>query len=386
MNPARYRMTRLLPGLFVTAAAITALSGCERPPVESLQGGFRGLGMEQVINPRLDAEKAAKNTLPDAIPAASAEGPLASTVYQNIQVLKDLNVAEFSRVMLAMTQWVAPPDQSCNYCHGADMASDERYTKVVARRMLEMTRHINSDWKNHVAATGVTCYTCHRGNVVPANVWFSQTDKVTTGLLNSNAGQNLATPEVGLTSLPYDPFTRLLLEDKDIRVIAAEALPGTSRVSIKQAEGSYALMMHVSQALGVNCTYCHNSRSFAVWDLSTPKRTTAWYGIRMARDLNNNFMVPLTSTFPSHRLGVQGDVAKVNCATCHQGVFKPLYGESMAKDYPELVGPMRAVEAPPEAAPAAAPGAAPAAPAAKATPAATASNVQAPASPGIARR
>ncbi len=386
MNPARYRMTRLLPGLFVTAAAAAALSGCERPPVESLQGGFRGLGMEQVINPRLDAEKAAKNTLPDVIPAASAEGPLASTVYQNIQVLKDLNVAEFSRVMLAMTQWVAPPDQSCNYCHGADMASDERYTKVVARRMLEMTRHINSDWKNHVAATGVTCYTCHRGNVVPANVWFSQADKVTTGLLNSNAGQNLATPEVGLTSLPYDPFTRLLLEDKDVRVIAAEALPGTSRVSIKQAEGSYALMMHVSQALGVNCTYCHNSRSFAVWDLSTPKRTTAWYGIRMARDLNNNFMVPLTSTFPSHRLGVQGDVAKVNCATCHQGVFKPLYGESMAKDYPELVGPMRAVEAPSEAAPAAAPGATPAAPAAKAMPAATASNVLAPASPGIARR
>jgi len=48
--------------------------------------------------------------------------------------------------------------------------------------------------------------------------------------------------------------------------------------------------------------------------------------------------VPLTSTFPAHRLGVLGDVAKVNCATCHQGLFKPLYGASMAKDYPELTG------------------------------------------------
>ena len=31
-------------------------------------------------------------------------------------------------------------------------------------------------------------------------------------------------------------------------------------------------------------------------------------------------------------------MAKVNCATCHQGVYKPLYGAAMAKDYPELQG------------------------------------------------
>ncbi|MGA0927264.1 MAG: photosynthetic reaction center cytochrome c subunit family protein, partial [Burkholderiaceae bacterium] len=31
-----------------------------------------------------------------------------------------------------------------------------------------------------------------------------------------------------------------------------------------------------------------------------------------------------------------GDVAKVNCSTCHQGAFKPLYGAEMAKHYPEL--------------------------------------------------
>jgi len=38
---------------------------------------------------------------------------------------------------------------------------------------------------------------------------------------------------------------------------------------------------------------------------------------------------------------VLGDVAKVNCATCHQGVFKPLYGEKMTGKYPELQGEMR---------------------------------------------
>ena len=30
-------------------------------------------------------------------------------------------------------------------------------------------------------------------------------------------------------------------------------------------------------------------------------------------------------------------MAKVNCATCHQGVYKPLYGAPMAKDYPALL-------------------------------------------------
>jgi photosynthetic reaction center cytochrome c subunit len=31
-----------------------------------------------------------------------------------------------------------------------------------------------------------------------------------------------------------------------------------------------------------------------------------------------------------------GDVAKLNCATCHQGAYKPLNGAQMAKDFPEL--------------------------------------------------
>ena len=67
------------------------------------------------------------------------------------------------------------PEQGCAYCHtaGEDLSSDALYTKVVARRMLQMTRHINADWKNHVADTGVTCYTCHRGQNVPANIWFT---------------------------------------------------------------------------------------------------------------------------------------------------------------------------------------------------------------------
>jgi photosynthetic reaction center cytochrome c subunit len=337
-------------GLWLSGALVfAAIGGCERPPVETLQGGYRGTGMDEVINPRSDALLEKKNRVPDVIPAAAAEGPLASTVYQNVQVLKDLNVAQFTRVMLAITQWVAPPDQSCNYCHGANMASDDRYTKVVARRMIQMVRHINQDWKTHVAQTGVTCYTCHRGNAVPQNVWFET--PVPSSAIGLNAKNTGGRPAVGDTSLPYDPFTPYLLGDANIRVVSTAALPGgEAEASIQHTDLTYSLMISMSESLGVNCTYCHNTRSFAVWDASTPKRTTAWYGIRMVRDLNNAYLVPLTSTFPEHRLGVLGDVAKVNCATCHQGLFKPLYGTSMAKDYPELTGEAQAAPAPAPAA------------------------------------
>jgi len=63
--------------------------------------------------------------------------------------------------------------------------------------------------------------------------------------------------------------------------------------------------------------------------------------------------VPLTETFPANRKGVHGDVAKVNCSTCHQGVQKPLYGAEMAKNHPELLTaspPAEAASAPAAAA------------------------------------
>jgi photosynthetic reaction center cytochrome c subunit len=39
-----------------------------------------------------------------------------------------------------------------------------------------------------------------------------------------------------------------------------------------------------------------------------------------------------------NRRGPHGDPLKVNCATCHQGVNKPLGGAKMLKDYPALKG------------------------------------------------
>jgi photosynthetic reaction center cytochrome c subunit len=319
----------------LTASVALLLVGCERPPVTSEQIGYRGVQMGNVYNPRTVAKLQAVNQVPAPQAPTEGDAPLAKDIYQNVQVLTDLNVAEFTRVMLAITEWVSP-EQGCTYCHAGDnLADDTLYTKVVSRRMLEMTRKINMDWTQHVAQTGVTCYTCHRGKNVPANIWFIDPGpgKI-KGLTADRAGQN--TPSIGSTSLPYEAFLPFLRDAQNIRTVSTTALPNGNTANIMQTEQTYSLMIHMSEGLGVNCTFCHNSRSFTGWAESTPQRVTAWHGIRMARDLNTSYLEPLTAQFPANRLGPSGDVAKINCSTCHQGVSKPLYGVSMAKDYPEL--------------------------------------------------
>jgi len=333
--------------LAAASVALVLLAGCERPPVTAVQTGYRGTGMEQVNNPRTDRITVAMNQAPESAEPASPDGPKASQVYQNVQVLGHLSVAEFARHMVAITAWVSP-QEGCGYCHNVqNFADDGKYTKVVARRMVQMTQHLNADWKPHVGATGVTCYTCHRGNPVPAQVWYAPAGRkyAENSVMGDLAGQNIGARSVGYSSLPNDPFTPYLLGDQPIRVNGNEALRFTGAAanlaSTKQAEHTYGLMMHMSNSLGVNCTFCHNTRAFQSWDEAPPQRVTAWHGIRMARDLNVAYLEPLTSTFPANRLGPKGDVAKVNCSTCHQGVNKPLLGAAMAKNHPELLAPYK---------------------------------------------
>lgn len=351
--------TLLLPALLAGAAL---LAGCEKPPMETTQTGYRGLAMGQVVNPRIVGPVLAAQTVPEPIAAVpvAAGAPLAKDTYQNVQVLGDLPATELTRTMLAITAWVAPK-QGCAYCHapGEALSSDKLYTKVVARKMLAMTRHINADWGRHVAPTGVTCYTCHRGEPVPAQVWFTAPPhRAAGGTTAQSNGQNHPSVTAGLTSLGLDPLTPYLLNDTPIRAASTTALPTGNKASIQQTEGTFGLMVHMSKSLGVNCTHCHNTRSHADWAGSPPQRTQAFHGIQMARDLNNAYMQPLTATFPANRLGTLGDVAKVSCATCHQGVNKPLQGAPMLKDHPALAGvwgaPAKTADAGSQAVPAAA--------------------------------
>ena len=323
--------------LLTTAMLFTA--GWTRPPIHGIQSGYRGLAMDQLSTNESERLLKLANTLPEPIDKASADGDKATSVYKNVKVLTDLSIDQFNRVMLGFAAWVAPQDQGCAYCHNVEnMADDGLYTKRVARVMLKMTRHINSDWQGHVGAVGVTCYTCHRGQPVPANIWFKGAPSPTEGFATNNDGLGHPNKINGSTGLSADPFTGYLDGDGAARVQATHALPVGYGAPIQQTEKTYALMMALSTSLGVNCTFCHNSRAFAQWPESTPQRVVAWHGIEMTRDLNAHYLEALKSEWPPNRLGPTGDGPKLYCATCHQGAPKPLLGVSLAKDWPELGG------------------------------------------------
>ncbi|WP_462328740.1 photosynthetic reaction center cytochrome PufC [Thiohalocapsa halophila] len=324
------------------ACGMVLLTSCKQP-TDSVQWGYRGNSMIQVYNPANVSELEGINAIPEPEPSDPYDPsfPMATEVHQNVQVLTDLNALEFARLMNAMTTWIAP-DEGCAYCHNAeDLADDSKYTKQVSRQMLKMTRDINANWESHVAKTGVTCWTCHRGEPVPSDIWFEKPEppRPSARISGWKGDQNLAgVANSGFSSLPFDPMTAFLLGDTDVRVQGTELLPYGNRQSTKQAENTYSLMMYMSQSLGVNCTYCHQTRAMGLWEESTPQRVTAWHGIRMVRDMNNAHLEPLQPLYPEHRLGPMGDAPKAACATCHKGTYKPLYGESMLSDYPSLKG------------------------------------------------
>lgn len=329
-------------GVLVGAAMIFR-ADWDLPPVETEQVGYRGTGLYVSRDIEKQADLQAANIVPEPLYEADPEGDRAGDIYENVQVLGDLSDDQFNLFMATITEWVSP-EQGCNYCHNPEnLASDEVYTKVVARRMIQMNQTINVDWKPHVADIGVTCYTCHRGQPVPAEYWFRDIEpEAAPGMVGFRGGQNVVGEFVGRTSMPQNALEDYLLGAKEIRVHSPSALPiegtGEDSQTTKETEGTWALMMHMSESLGGNCSTCHNSRAFNDWDQSPPQRVTAWHGIRMAREINNDYMVGLTPVFPQNRLGPEGDVFKVGCATCHNGVQKPLYGVSMLQEFMDSLG------------------------------------------------
>lgn len=354
-------------------AAVPALllGGCEIGTKVVDQQGPNGVAIADIKHKATMKVAAEVPAPPYELSPDMREGERAGDAYENVQVLGDVSVDEFNYMMASLTEWVAPADGTvenggCNYCHNpANMASDEVYTKVVARKMLEMTRNINANWTPHFNnnygegsdGAGVTCWTCHRGKPVPANVWSAATPGPSK-LAGNKLGQNTPLVQTAYASLPYDSFSAYLAGKENIRVGAKSAYPSKHEASIVSTETTYGLMMHMSQGLGVNCTFCHNSNNFAKWDDSRAQRANAWYGIRMVRDINNNYITALGDVWPANRRGPEGDPLKVNCATCHNGINRPLGGAKMLKDYPALKG-VHGGTAPVIAAPAAAPAPAP---------------------------
>src|SRR5687767_8106662 len=104
---------------------------------------------------------------------ASAQPPTPTVVEgANVKVLTGLFAQQFQEEMNFMVQALGV---SCNTCHvRGNFASEDNEKKLLARRMLEMTRAINKQFfpdykpKEGESVLGqVTCFTCHKGESTP---------------------------------------------------------------------------------------------------------------------------------------------------------------------------------------------------------------------------
>ena len=292
----------------------------------------------------------ALNKPPPPLPPAAAGGPSATETYKNVKVLTDVSAAEFMRLQYAITDWVAPK-QGCDYCHvGTNYAADDKPQKNVARIMLQMTRHLNADWDTHVGAAGMTCYTCHRGQPIPGQAWFPNPPKTPNVYIGHREDWQESADTVR-KFFPDNGWAEYFFDDQPIAVNSETVEPGPTLHSWPEATRIYEMMMQMTDGIGVNCGFCHQSRAFNDWNQSTPYRWNAWWAIRMTRDLNKNFLVPVWAALPQTRTlerendipviparftGPQGGNGLVVCATCHLGLSKPMNGANMVHDYPGL--------------------------------------------------
>ena len=107
------------------------------------------------------------------ISAVLAQQPVATVVEgPNVKVLTGLFAQQFQEEMNFMVQALGV---SCNTCHVRNnFASEDNEKKLIARRMLELTKAINTQFfpdykpKADESVLGkVTCYTCHKGESIP---------------------------------------------------------------------------------------------------------------------------------------------------------------------------------------------------------------------------
>ena len=341
--------------LCATAAVVVSILAVKVPDwhgpgVHGTQMGYRAGSSVQFAS---RAETAPINAdIPAALPAADTGGPKATETYKNVKVLTDVSAAEFMRLQTALTAWVAPK-QGCAFCHDTnDFSLDTKPTKLAARRMLEMTRYINAGWKSHVQPSGVTCYTCHRGQPVPAEVWWPRQAQVQKPFIDHSEKWNEAADTVS-AFFPNAGYAEYYLQDNPIAGQSTTALRTNRVADAIVVTRIYEMMMQMSLQIGVNCGFCHNSRALQDWSQSTPQRWVGYYALRMIRDLNRNYLLPLAQVIPQQRnlvsetsvpvipanqRGQQAGNALLTCETCHYRLPKPLNGVDMVKDYPGLIG------------------------------------------------
>lgn len=317
------------------------------PPIRSVSYGPPEGEMVVFKDPRVGPQSPPQ---PEIAPVA-AGGPAAGTVYANLQVLGGVPKAEFDRTMVALTKWVSPT-QGCGFCHGGaafdparpNYAADTK-TKQIAREMLVMVRTVNGNWTNHVGAQGVTCWSCHAGRNLPHDVWHLDPPLVPPegGLAGKPQAWN-TTAKTIRQFFPSRPDRMFLLQglpahEVQARAALATAQKGPYTHDREYAEQVYIEMMQWSNALGVNCTYCHQSRALDDWAQSPPNRLHGYSGLKMTLMMNQNYLSRVARWAAPGQIGQMGDPPMADCKTCHQGAEKP-EGGMLHVVYPALIGPV----------------------------------------------
>lgn len=340
-NPTNIFGPAIAVGVAGSAVFVAAMIvGFGQPfPTESQQTGPRGTGMhvqEFVSDLAVYPDVEGFFTSEPVVPAegAAVMGDAAGVP----PALANLTPENYARLVTAMREWTGIPDLL--------EPGNDSYQTQVAYSMIEMTQNINQNWIGHVQANaevGVTCYTCHRGQAVPNNVWF-KVSPVNSNVAGWSANQNRVTMVSNFTSLPSDYLETYLLADESGNYANIGVHDLESRVQqqpgdplIQQAERTYAFMNYFANSLGVNCVFCHNSRAFYDPGQVTPQWATASLGIAMVQETLELYILPLQDVLPAERLGpVYADVPKLACRTCHQGEQQPLNGLNVIRNWPEL--------------------------------------------------
>lgn len=321
-NPVNYVKAVLFALVGATVIFIIGIIVIVRPyGTDSLQTGPRGIGM----------------SVPEFVRDLGTPDPDIAT----LEALGDMD----GDLIAAMQAWTGIPNL---------FEDPDSYQYAVGSMMISMTQNINENWDGHVNANGevgVTCYTCHRGNPVPSEIWFDIMP-VTERTAGWSSNQNRATSLSQSTSLPSDALQQYLVEANVIAVHDLDSrvpgIPGKDGYpGIQNAERTYSLMNYFANSLGVNCVFCHNTRAFYDGAQVTPQWGTASLGILMVQELNNDYIIPAGGLLPAERLGPRnGDEPKVACRTCHKGYQQPLQGTNVIGDWPQLTSIEEVIELP----------------------------------------
>ncbi len=347
-------MNRLGPWL-LGIGAVLFLAFVIFVPQWRLPGGGRQLGPDGTSLVQFDPTPAegAENQPPPKIPVQAPDTRPASAVYKNLQATPGMSASDFMRLQVAMTAWVSPK-QGCGFCHVAgDFASDAKPQKGAARVMLSMTRHINAAWASHVGTEGVTCYSCHRGQPVPSEVWYQSPPDPGHPMIDRQEDFDERATTVR-AFFPNEGFEEYLLQATPGLAQSYTALPTKEVASQIEFKRLYEVMMQMSDGIGVNCDFCHNSRAFFDWRQSTPNRWVGYSGIQLTRDINRNYLLNVGALEPLDRAklgdtrylslefrqrGPRKGNGLADCATCHHGSPTPLMGANLTADFPTLAGP-----------------------------------------------